>query len=291
VPPGPCLELRNLSAGYPGGRGYSGGRDHAGGGFRAAGRTGRPVLEGISFSVKAGELAVLAGPNGSGKTTLLKTAGGLIPPLGGTVLLGGRDGASLKRRERAAYTAFLFQGALPSWPFTVREFIAQGRFPRTGIFGAGDGEDREAVEDALREAGLRGFEERPVTELSGGEFQRVLIARAMAQGAALLLLDEPCNNLDPKYRLAVMDLIRGMTRRGTAVLMSLHDLALAQRYADRIILLHRGGIAAMGTPGETGETGVTGVTLGEDVLERVFEVPRATIHSLRTAYGGLSSFL
>jgi iron complex transport system ATP-binding protein len=91
-------------------------------------------------------------------------------------------------------------------------------------------------------------------------------------------LDEPCNNLDPKYRLAVMDLIRRVTRRGTAVLMSLHDLALAERYADRIILLHRGGIAAMGTPGKAGGA------LGEDVLERVFEVSRA-------GYGGLFSLL
>jgi iron complex transport system ATP-binding protein len=231
------------------------------------------VLEDIGFSVKAGELAVLAGPNGSGKTTLLKTAGGLIPPLAGTVMLGGRDAASLSRRERAAYTAFLFQGALPSWPFSVREFTAQGRFPRTGLFGVEEKEDREAVEEALTEAGLRGLAERPVTELSGGEFQRVLIARAMAQGAALLLLDEPCNNLDPRYRLAVMDLIRGMARRGTAVLMSLHDLALAERYADRIVLLHRGGIAAMGPPGEA---------LKGETLERVFEVSR-------TAYGGLSS--
>jgi iron complex transport system ATP-binding protein len=229
--------------------------------------------------VKAGELAVLAGPNGSGKTTLLKTAGGLLPPLAGTVMLGGRDAASLGRRERAAYTAFLFQGALPAWPFTVREFAAQGRFPRTGLFGAEGREDRQAVEEALAEAGLRGLEERPVTELSGGEFQRVLVARAMAQGAALLLLDEPCNNLDPKHRLAVMDLIRRMTRRGTAVLMSLHDLALAARYADRIVLLHRGGIAAMGTPEEA---------LKEEALERVFEVPPAA-RSLCAGYGGLSS--
>jgi iron complex transport system ATP-binding protein len=231
------------------------------------------VLEGISFSVKAGELAVLAGPNGSGKTTLLKTAGGLIPPLAGTVLLGSRDAASLGRRERAAFSAFLFQGDLPSWPFTVREFTAQGRFPRIGLFGSEGREDREAVEEALAEAGLRGLEERPVTELSGGEFQRVLIARATVRGAALLLLDEPCNNLDPKYRLAVMDLIRRVARRGTAVLMSLHDLVLAERYADRIVLLHRGGIAAMGPPGEA---------LREETLERVFEVSRA-------AYGGLSS--
>ncbi|MDR1618669.1 MAG: ABC transporter ATP-binding protein [Treponema sp.] len=269
VEPPPGLELRNLSAGYGGGRG-----------FRPAGRAGRPVLEGIGFSVRAGELVVLAGPNGSGKTTLLKTAGGLIPPLAGAVMLGGRDAASFSRRERAAFLAFLFQGALPAWPFTIREFAAQGRFPRTGLFGAEGGEDRRAVEEALAEAGLRGLEERPVTELSGGEFQRVLIARAMAQEAALLLLDEPCNNLDPKYRFAVMDLIRGMTRRGTAVLMSLHDLVLAEHYADRIVLLHRGGIAAMGPPGEA---------LKEEVLERVFEVSHAAVHTPRAAYGGLSS--
>jgi iron complex transport system ATP-binding protein len=238
---GPFLELRDLAAGYR-----------------------RPVLEGVSLSVRAGELAVLAGPNGSGKTTLLKTVGGLLPPLGGTVALGGRDAASLKRRERAARTAFLFQGAFPSWPFTVREFVGQGRFPRTGLFGAEGREDREAVEEALTEAGLRGFEDRPVTELSGGEFQRVLVARAMAQGAELLLLDEPCGSLDPKYQYMVMDLLRGMARRGAAILMSLHDLALAKRRADRIILLHRGTVRAAGPPEEV----LNGETIGE-----VFEVP------------------
>jgi iron complex transport system ATP-binding protein len=255
------LELRNVSAGYRGGFG--------------GGRAERPVLGNLSFSVKAGEVAVLAGPNGSGKTTLLKTVGGLIPPLGGAIVLGGRNAASLTRRERTACTAFLFQGTVSVWPFTVREFVAQGRFPRAGLFGAGGGEDREAVEEALTEAGLRGFEERPVTELSGGEFQRVLIARAMAQGARLLLLDEPCNNLDPKYRYMVMDLIRGMARRGATVLMSLHDLVLAERYADRIILLHRGGIASTGTPEEA---------LGEEVLERVFEVTQPACHSAASSF-------
>jgi iron complex transport system ATP-binding protein len=250
-PPPPRLELTNLAVGF---------------------KTG-PVLAGISLTVHAGELLVLAGPNGSGKTTLLKTIGGLIKPLDGRILLDGKDTALLTKREKAGQIGLLFQGTSPAWPFTVEEIIRQGRFPYRGIFGAEQSRDREAVDRAVSAAGLSGFEGRPVTELSGGEFQRVLIARAMAQEAKLLLLDEPANTLDPKYRLMVMTLIRSMTRSGsgTSAVVSLHDLNLARRYADRIILVADGKIAALGPPAEV---------LEEATVTRVFDLPPGSFGGL-----------
>jgi iron complex transport system ATP-binding protein len=253
----PRLELKDLAVGF---------------------KTG-PVLAGVSLTVQPGELLVLAGPNGSGKTTLLKTIGGLIKPLDGRILLDGKDTALLTKREKAGQISLLFQGTSPAWPFTVEEIISQGRFPYRGIFGAEQLRDREAVDRAVRAAGLSGFEDRPVTELSGGEFQRVLIARAMAQEAKLLLLDEPANTLDPKYRFMVMTLIRSMTRAGASggacggasALVSLHDLNLARLYADRIILVADGKIAALGPPEEV---------LEEATVTRVFDLPPGSFRAL-----------
>jgi iron complex transport system ATP-binding protein len=236
----PLLELRGLCAGFP----------------------RRTVLEGVDLSLAAGEIAVLLGPNGSGKTTLLKTACGLLKPLAGTVRLDGRDLGALKKAERARLGGFLFQSAAPPWPFTVRELLIQGRFSRRGLFRP-DPAGEEIVETVIDEAGLRGFEDRPATELSGGEYQRVLIARLLVQEPRILFLDEPVNNLDPKYQFMVMDLLGALKNRGISALLSLHDLRLARRYAGRIILLNRGGIAAQGSPGEV---------LRPGTLEEVFEV-------------------
>jgi iron complex transport system ATP-binding protein len=241
----PLLELRGLSAGFP----------------------RRPVLEGVDLSLAAGEIAVLLGPNGSGKTTLLKTACGLLKPLAGTVRLGGRDPGALGKAERARLGGFLFQSAAPPWPFTVRELLLQGRFSRRGVFGLPDPAGEEVVETVIDEAGLRGFEDRRATELSGGEYQRVLIARLLVQEPRILFLDEPVNNLDPKYQCMVMDLIRGLKDRGVSALLSLHDLRLARRCAGRIILLGGGKIAAQGSPAEV---------LAPGLLAEIFEVPPET---------------
>ncbi|MDR1902193.1 MAG: ABC transporter ATP-binding protein [Treponema sp.] len=237
---GRALELSGLSAGF---------RKQA-------------VVHDINLSAEQGSLLVLAGPNGAGKSTLLRAMAGLIKPLGGRVLIDGRDIAGLSRRERARHIAFLPQSPLPPWPFTVWELVSQGRYSQGGFFSRNEG-DQAAAERAIAEAGLSGFENRPVTELSGGEYQRVLIARAMAQESSWMLLDEPVNNLDLKHQLMVMELCRSLSRAGKAVVISLHELRLAGRYADSIVLLANGRIRASGSSGEV---------LRADLLRDVFDL-------------------
>ena len=246
------LELRNVSAGYA--------------------ASAKPALRNVDLSVGEGELLVLAGPNGSGKTTLLKTAGGLLPPLEGKVIINGKETGKLKSRERASLTAMLFQVRDTPWPFTVRETIAHGRFARRGWLGAETKEDRQAINAALEKAGLGSLAERPIHELSGGELQRVYIARSIAQGAAFLLLDEPENNLDPKYAYMVMSLIETLVREGRGAIVSLHDLRLASRFAHRVALLSpEGVISAIGKAAEV---------LREDTLSAVFDLSPELVRSM-----------
>ncbi|MDR0389837.1 MAG: ABC transporter ATP-binding protein [Spirochaetaceae bacterium] len=227
----------------------------------------KPVLDGIDLAVHRGELTVLIGPNGSGKTTLLKTLGGLLPQSSGEIRLDGRKLNEYSRRERAARLAYLFQESGVPWSFTVEEYIAQGRFFRQGWFGGENAADKQAVRHAIEAAGLDGFVRRPVNEHSGGEYQRVLIARAVAQEAPCLLLDEPAANLDLGYRYRIMELLVSLAKeQGRAVLASLHELGLARLYADKIIVLCKGRIAARGSPEQT---------LTDGVLKTVFELPEA----------------
>jgi iron complex transport system ATP-binding protein len=229
----------------------------------SAGFRGKKIIRDISFSVDPGELLVLAGPNGGGKTTLLKTIAGIVKPLSGRVLLDGKDCAALKLRERARRISMLFQNSAPRWAFTVRETVEQGRFSRRSFLDTGNRGEDPAVKEAILLAALEGYEDRPVTELSGGEYQRILIARSIAQGAEILLMDEPVNNLDPKYQIMALELVKELCRRGKSAVLSLHDLRLARRYAGRICLIDRGSIAALGDAEEV---------LRGETLRRIFEV-------------------
>ena len=256
------LKLRGVSAGYDNNRGFE----------STGGMKKKAVISNIDLSVAEGELVVLAGPNGSGKTTLLKTAGGLLPPLEGKVEINGKDIYSLRPRERAAFTAFLFQVRDSPWPFTVRETVEQGRFAYRGWLGSETREDREAVKAALEKADLASLADRRITELSGGELQRVYIARCLAQEAAFLLLDEPENNLDPRYSYIIMKLLAEIAGEGRGVIVSLHDLRLALRFAHRVALLSpHGVIHAIGTARET----LTGENLGG-----VYELGTELVHDL-----------
>ncbi|MCL2093312.1 MAG: ABC transporter ATP-binding protein [Treponema sp.] len=249
------LELQALKAGYGPERGLA-----------------RDVIPHIDITVEAGELLVVAGPNGSGKTTLLKTAAGLLRPLSGRVMVSGKDLHSLGIRERSGLTAFLFQLRDSPWPFTVRETIAQGCYARQGWLGSQTREDKQAVEGALEKAHLLDLAERPITELSGGELQRVYIARCIAQGAAFLLLDEPENNLDPKYAFMVMNLCAALVKEGRGAMISLHNLRLASRFAHRVALLGpQGNLIALGPPHEV---------LTEETLGRAYDLSSDLVREL-----------
>ena len=226
----------------------------------ACGYPDRPVLDRVDLELREGEVLALIGPNGSGKTTLFRTLSGELPPLGGEALLEGPKGLvqaqSLSRMERAKIVARVLQTEWPSWPASVRSYVEAGTFAATGWFGAQGAEERRAVDEALAAADLGGLASRPVTELSGGEFRRVLVARALAQRPRLLLLDEPAADLDLGRQMEVLGLLRDFAAQGRAVALSVHDLNLAALVADRVALLSHGTLAAIGAPREviTAET-------------------------------------
>ena len=207
------------------------------------------VLHGVSFSVEAGEWLALIGPNGAGKTTALRALCGLAH-CAGDVLVDGRDVRTLGRRELARLTAFVPQ--IPETPpeLTVAEYVLLGRTPYLGYFGAEGRADRLAAERALERLELRPFAERHLGSLSGGELQRAVLARAVAQEAPILLLDEPTTALDLGRQQQALELVHSLRDDGLTIVSTMHDLTLAGQYADRLALLDRGVIVAEGTPRE-----------------------------------------
>ena len=204
---------------------------------------GRTIVADANATLCAGEMVVLVGPNGAGKTTLLKALAGLVPCFG-TVELEGRSASTLTARERARRLAYLPQGHSFSWPLPAGEIVALGRYPHADPFSPVNDADRAAVEHAMDITGTKDFAERIVTSLSGGERARVALARVLATQANVLLADEPTISLDPRHQFVVMDVLRHAAKAGGAVLAVIHDLALAARYADRVIVLEKGNIVA-----------------------------------------------
>ena len=201
-------------------------------------RGGRAVLEGVSLSVAPGEVLGLIGPNGAGKTTLLQAALGLVPATGTSSL------ASLTPGARARAAAYLPQAREIAWPLAVADVVALGRLPWGGLDAGG------AVGRALAAMDLGPLAARPATALSGGEQARVLIARALAQEAPLILADEPVSGLDPAAQIRAMLVFAGRAAAGHAVVASVHDLGLAARHCTRLVLLHLGRVVADGPPAE-----------------------------------------
>ena len=215
----------------------------------ACGYGRRAVFAGVSVDARPGELVAVLGPNGAGKTTLLRALARLLRPTAGAVTLAGRDVWALRPAEVARAVAFAPQVMAPEWPFTVREFVGLGRAPHRGWWRPLAADDRRAVDRALDRMGLAGFRDRAVTELSGGEWQRARLAKALAQAPRVLLLDEPTTHLDPRFQLDLLAAVRGLTRdAGLAVVMTLHDLNLVGPWADRAVVLAGGRVLADGPP-------------------------------------------
>jgi iron complex transport system ATP-binding protein len=208
---------------------------------------GTVIVEHASLTLRGGELAVLVGPNGAGKTTLMRALAGLVPAEG-VIELGGRPHAALKARERARHIAYLPQGHVFYWPMPVAAIVMLGREPHADPFSGTSAEDRAAVARALATTETEAFAARVVTTLSGGERARVALARALATQAPVLLADEPTASLDPRHQLVVMELLRQAARAGNAILATTHDLTLAARFADRVIVMDQGHLVAEGPP-------------------------------------------
>ena len=241
------IQLRGLRAGYP----------------------GRTVLEGIDLDFRPGEVLAILGPNGCGKSTLLRTANGLLPRTGGEVLV---DGVSIDRltpRDLARKAAYLPQSRqVPA--ITARRMVLHGRFPYLSYPRRYSREDRAMVSRALDWAGAAELADRPLAELSGGQRQKVYLAMALAQDTAAILMDEPTTYLDVACQLEVMALARRLAEEGRAVVMVLHDLTLALRYAHRAALLCGGRVCQTGTPEELFQS---------RVLEKVMGAPLGRVET------------
>lgn len=210
---------------------------------------GHKVLTGVSLDVREGSFCALLGPNGSGKSTLTKILAGVHKPGSGSVRFNGVDLLGLRRREHARTVGYVPQSSEAPFDLTVREAVLLGRTPHFGLRPSKT--DWEKVDDAIELLGLTELVERRLSELSGGQAQRALVARAIAQDTRLLLLDEPTSALDLRYQVETLQLVRWITKaRGITALIAIHDLNHAGRFCDQTVLLHRGRIVASGTPVE-----------------------------------------
>jgi iron complex transport system ATP-binding protein len=224
---------------------------------------GRLVLNDVSLALSSGHLVGLVGPNGAGKTTLLRALAGLVPS-GGAIHVGGAALSSLTLRERARRFAYLPQGHIVHWPLPARDIVALGRYPH----GATDPgrltpKDTEAVVRAMQATDVMEFSERRVTELSGGERSRVALARVLAVEAPVILADEPTASLDPRHQFDVMKSLRASADKGVLVIVVTHDLGLAARFADTVLVLSDGRLVSQGAPAQA---------LSEKIMGDVFRI-------------------
>jgi iron complex transport system ATP-binding protein len=235
---------RDLSFRYPGGE--------------------RPAVAEVSLDLPDGSFTALLGPNGSGKSTLLRLLLGTLQPGSGTVEYGGRKLTDWSRAELAREIGVVPQGEEIAFPMTVREMVAMGRYPHLGPWRRESAQDRDAVDRAMKLCDVLSMRDRAISTLSGGERQRARIARALAQQPRVLALDEPTVALDVSHEMSIFELVRALGTSGVTVLLATHNLNLAARYAERLILMDAGRVVAHGEPP---------AVLERSLLERVYEWP------------------
>ncbi|HJP55884.1 MAG TPA: ABC transporter ATP-binding protein [Gemmatimonadales bacterium] len=240
------VAARNLAVRYPG----AGGR----------------ALDGVSFEAHPGQLLAISGPNGSGKTTLLRALLGLLPPEAGTAVIGERPAVEWGREALARAVGVVPQREETVFPLTVGDMVMLGRYARLGPVAAAGRADHAAVAQALARCDVTGLASRRVDELSGGEWQRVRVARAIAQEPRILILDEPTTSLDVRHAMELFELMRELVTDGLTGIVITHELNLAARFADRMLLLDGGRVAAAGRAAEV---------LTPEVLAEVFRWPVA----------------
>lgn len=227
-------------------------------------RAGADALRGVSLEARAGAITAVVGPNGSGKSTLVRALIGRVPLAAGRISVESSSVADMDRQAFARRVAIVTQREDLAFPLPVSEYVALGRFPHLGMWRAATRVDRDAIAASMEEAGVAHLRERRVDTLSGGEWQRVRLARALAQGGEAIVLDEPTAFLDIGHEMGVFETLHRLARRGQAVLLVSHQLNLVARFAAHMVLLHRGVVAASGAPG---------AVMRAEILERVYEWP------------------
>jgi len=250
-------------------------------------RSGRQILSDITLDIQPGSVLAVVGPNGSGKSTLLRCMGGLLPITRGTVTLGGKPLNRIHRTEIARSITYVPQETRLDFAFSVREIVLMGRYAHRGRFERLRQSDEEAAGQALLRADVAHLADRPATGISGGERQRVLIARSLATQAPFLLLDEPMASLDVVHALEILELCRSLAADGNAVAVATHDLNAVYRLADRVALIDAGRLLAVGAPSAVLTSENLGRAFGvrAETLYGSCRTPLLLFHRLKTATG------
>jgi iron complex transport system ATP-binding protein len=227
-------------------------------------RAAKPALDAVSLDATRGRITAVVGPNGSGKSTLVRALVGRADLVSGSIALDEISIVGTTRRQLATRVAVVTQREEPAFPLEVLEYIALGRYPHLGVWRSSTRTDRDAVDRAVQLTETEPFVRRAITELSGGEWQRVRLARALAQGGDAIVLDEPTTFLDVGHEMAIFELLSRLAAEGQAVLLVSHQLNLVARFADHMVLLNAGRVEAVGNPASV---------MQGSVLERVYQWP------------------